>query len=196
MTDLCRLYHTKVTQRTPSSTTITRSVRPADVVPFLLLHNQLTRAFVFRLSPHSVHTHFTRVHPLCIKSSSLKNFQELVHQSPATNPLALDSTCNKGSESMQTLSSSVCAACTIPKKFARRIIPHKTCFELWHWNSHHSKLFTDPTKVWSTFEPVMIFASKVCWFCPDVARWARPSFTKKPAHTHTHKNPSCPHTGF
>ena len=89
----------------------------------LLRLNQLTRAFVFRLSPHSVHTHFTRVHLLCIKSSSLKNFQEIVHQSPATNPLALDSTCNKGSESMQTLSSSVCAACTIPKKLARRIIP-------------------------------------------------------------------------
>ena len=118
MTDFCRLYHTKVTQRTPSSTTITRSVRPADVVPFLLLLrlNQLTRAFVFRLSPHSVHTHFTRVHLLCIKSSFVKNYQEIVHQSPATNPLALDSTCNKGSESMQTLSSSVCAACTIPKK--------------------------------------------------------------------------------
>ena len=51
------------------------------------------------------------------------------------------------------------------------LFPHKTCFESWHWNSHHSKLFTDPTKVWSMFElAVMICASKVCWFCPDVAR--------------------------
>ena len=69
------------------------------------------------------------------------------------------------------------------KRSPDELFPHKTCFELWHWDSHHSKLFTDPTKVWSTFEPVMICASKVCWFCPDVARWARPSFTKNPAHT-------------
>ena len=36
---VCLQYHTKVTQRTPSSTTITRSVRPADVSP---PPNQLT----------------------------------------------------------------------------------------------------------------------------------------------------------
>ena len=158
--------------------------------------NQLTRAFVFRLSPHSFHTHFTRVHLLCIKSSSLKNSRRLFIKVLRQILWPLTAHATKDRRACKHFHRLSALRARFQKSSPDELFPHKTCFELWHWTSHHSNLFTDPTKVWSTFEPVMIFASKVCWFCPDVARWARPSFTKKPAHTHTHKNPSCPHTGF
>ena len=96
------------------------SISSSSRCRLLLRLNQLTRAFVFRLSPHSVHTHFTRVHLLCIKSSSMKNFQEIVHQSLATNPLALDSTCNKGSETMHANTFIVCLRCVHDSKKVRQ----------------------------------------------------------------------------